>query len=174
MKIKHSLGLVAAAAFALFAGLSATSFGATSKLGAAFEVIAASYVPVSGTTVATEETYGSYTIPGKTLSKKGALRIEGVFKHTNGADDKTMKVKLGSTTYYTKLNTTGTGHEFSVDIVNLADNDVNVSMSGDAATIVEGTEDTATDLLLAITGQKETAGDLLQLKWWRASLMNIP
>ena len=60
-----------------------------------FRMLAASGVQVSHTGNTNETALATVTIPAGAMGPNGRLRIRAVFSHTNGADDKIGRLRLG-------------------------------------------------------------------------------
>jgi hypothetical protein len=73
-----------------------------------------------------------------------------------------VKVKLGTTAFYTSLTTTVAGYVFDVTIANTAEA-VQVAFATGSTAAVAGAVDTAEGVTFSITGQLETTSETLTL-----------
>lgn len=114
-----------------------------------------------------EVTLASLTLPA--MRKNGKLRVTVHYVHTNSANDKTVKVKLGSTVMGSKLTTAKAGDKLVVEIANCNATNAQVGEDGATATVETGTG----SAVLSITGQKETGSETLTVKHWSVELVQL-
>jgi hypothetical protein len=115
-----------------------------------------------------ENTLASLVLPA--LSKNSRLRVSYGVTHTNGADDKIVKVKLGATALLTTTTTAAASDRKSVEIRNKGATNVQASNAGTTAAVETG----VAGVVLSITGQKETGADSLVLTDWLVELIQLP
>lgn len=115
-----------------------------------------------------EVTLATFTVPA--LRKNDSLRVTAQYLHTNSANDKTIKVKLGSTVLGSKLTTAAAGSKLVVDIANRGATNSQIGEDGATATVETG----AGEAVLSITGQKETGSETLTLAAWKVELIQRP
>ncbi len=156
------------------------SDGSTWGLVGGLCVLSQSSVAVSAGAVTTEETLFSMTIPGGSMGPNGALRVTTLFTTTNSANTKTMRIKLGATAFAAQAGTTNaTWENIPQTIRNRGSEASQVTFpaanahtgTATGSAITTGTENTATDLVLAITGQKASAGEVLTLESYTIELI---
>jgi len=82
----------------------------------AVRVLAQSAVPVSVGGTLAEITLASYTLPGNLMGLNGAVRVTGLWSHTNSANTKTLRAKLATQAFAAKAQTTTSSyhHQFVV------------------------------------------------------------
>lgn len=169
----HGLVVGDKVALAFVAGTGALAIAgsfivATRPSADAFTVAATNSATGAGTLEGvTEQTLYSLVIPGGTLGPNDSLRVSAQFAMTNGANDKTLKLKFGSATLLTEVYTTSAAANWNKRISNrgnVARQVFALATDGVSATTVIATQDTATDKTLSITGQKETGSELLVLE----------
>ena len=138
----------------------------------------------SGTATASEEARATITIPKKLLGRYGRIKITTSWNYTNGADDKTMRVRfstISGTAFTEILSTTTQTASLQTEIINNAATNsqkgrapatVNGWTAGTAAAIPTSVVDTdAADTTVVISGQKETAGDTLTLESYSVEIL---
>ena len=146
--------------------------GLLQKLGLPW-MVAQSAVAASVTATTAEETLATVTLPGGSLGANGSLLIEALWSANSDADDKTVRFKLGGTTFQQVLVTTSVTVFNSVTIFNRNSQSSQVAnqLSGgygaSANAVVTGSIATASDQTILITGQKEQAADTLTLEAYR-------
>lgn len=121
----------------------------------------------SGAADTAENTLYSTKIPP--LRKNDRVRVTINVRHTDSANDKTLKVKLGGTAFLTKLTTTGTGYRAVCEIANRGATNSQCGEDG-----AQGTVDTSVETTLLVTGQKETGGETLTLEAALVELIQLP
>lgn len=142
---------------------------------AAAKVQAAQVLAVQNTQVVApantnENTLFSFTVPANSMGPNGVLKVSYITSCTNSANSKSVKVKLGGTTFQTSTVTAVTGVAIMTSIRNR--NATNSQMAansavGDASGSVglnTGSIDTTQDQILSITGTKASAADALALE----------
>lgn len=156
------------------------SDGSTWGLVGGLCVLAHSGVAVSAGAVTTEETLFSMTIPGGSMGPNGALRVTTLFTTTNSANNKTMRIKLGATAFAAQVGTTNATFEnIPQTIRNRGSEASQVTFptanahtgTATGSAITTGTENTAIDLVLSITGQKATGAEVLTLESYTIELI---
>jgi hypothetical protein len=110
-----------------------------------------------------------YTAKIPPLRKNDRLRITSHVRHTNSANNKTVAVKLGGTTFHSVVTTTVAGHKMVTEIVNRGATN---SQAGEAG--AQGTVDTSVETTLTITGTKATGGETLTLEAVMVELIQPP
>lgn len=115
-----------------------------------------------------EVVLATFTVPQ--LRKNDAVRVTAQYLHTNSANDKTVKVKLGATVLASKLTTTGAGSKLVADIANRGATNSQIGEDGAVAAI----ETKSGAAVITITGQKETGSETLTLARWMVELIQRP
>lgn len=131
--------------------------------------IAGSGVAAVVTAASTDEVVlATKTLPA--LRKHDKVRVTAMYSHTDSANDKTIRVKIGSTTVASKLTTTGTGSKLVAEIANCNATNAQIGEDGATAAVETG----AGAAVVSITGQKETGAETLTLKHWTVELVQLP
>jgi hypothetical protein len=131
-----------------------------------------------------ETTLATISVPGNAMGANGRVQVETLWSYTNGADDKTARVRFSgaSGTQYlvTALTTTATlNHVVVIQNANATNSQVGsfistVAYNASTAAHVTSSVDTTADTTVVITGQKETSGDTMTLLWYRVTLTYRP
>jgi hypothetical protein len=108
---------------------------------------------VGGAGVITEVTLVSNTLPAGCMGKIGQIEYATQLENNNNGDDKTLKVKLGTTVLSTTLVTTVTETAITGRVWNAGATNVQVS----ASTSFAGTVDTTAASTVSITATLEVA-----------------
>jgi hypothetical protein len=136
-------------------------------------VLARSGAAVSVGAVTTEATLATITLPGKALGENGFVRISASFTFTNGANDKTTRIKFGGTVVNGIVHTTVTTYRAEVQVINrnATNSQVGAAASSSApqfgtiaAALPTASVDTTADVTILITGQKEVDSETLTLE----------
>ena len=136
-------------------------------------VLGQSAVAASVSNTTDEEVIATVTIPAGVMGLNGRLLIMSNWTITNGANDKTMNIRLGGllgTAFFTSLQTTQATYSDIRWIANrgsaasqvgtvLAASPLAVSTNA----LVTGTINTAVEQTLVFTGQKEVGTEVLTL-----------
>lgn len=157
----------------------ATAVGPNGASGVLPLVIAKSAVAVSGAANTNENTLATISIPAGSMGPNGVLRVYTSWACTNSANNKTFRIKLGSTSYGAQVSTTITGLTMSSVIQNRNDAASQIASSGVMSASsgllsqlnTTGTENTASALNLTLTGQKASAGETLTLNNYMVELI---
>jgi hypothetical protein len=129
---------------------------------------------------ATEDILATVAIPAGLLGVNGQLFIKTQWTCTNGANDKTFRVRLGGIGGTAFLNTTQTTildyiAQTAIANRNSASSQLGTLGSGlygaGGSNFITGTIDTASAQDLVITGQKETSGESLILESYSVEVM---
>lgn len=146
-----------------------------------YRVLGASAVAVSGAADTNENILATINIPAGAMGLNGILRFETIWSHTNGANNKTGRVRLGGiggTVFYNFTNTTTGGNRDNRQIANrgAANSQVcwgsgNSPWGNASSPTTTGTIDTSAATTLVITGQKASAGDTLTLESYLVELI---
>lgn len=115
-----------------------------------------------------EVVLATFTLP--VLRKHDKVRVTALYTHTNSANDKTVKVKLGSTVMASKLTTAAAGSKLVAEIANCNATNAQVGEDGATATV----ETSGGEAVVSITGQKATGSETLTLKHWTVELFQLP
>jgi len=108
---------------------------------------------VGGTGIITEITLASATLPAGCMGKIGQVEYATQLENNNNGDDKTLKLKIGSTTLSTTTVTTATETAITGRVWNAGATNVQVS----ASTSFAGTVDTTAASTVSITATLEVA-----------------
>lgn len=137
------------------------------------ELIAGSAIGFPCVTTALDEILDSFIIPAGMLGVNSVLQIEPVWSYTNSANNKILKVKIGTTTVYTATRTTSVKEAPLIILANrnslysqIRPYDGSYVTAGTVAS-VSTTIDFSVDQILSITGQRANAGDTLRLEYYR-------
>lgn len=142
-------------------------------------VLAQSGIASSITGTVAETTLASVTVPGGLMGPNGSLRVNLSFSMVIGAaQNKTMRVKLGGTTFllYTLNNST----EFLANViirnrnsqgVQLIQNSSNAGIGASSTAMANAAIDTTVDQLLTITGQLQNAGDSVAIEGYTVEVL---
>jgi hypothetical protein len=137
------------------------------------EVLSNSAVAATCSFTASDEVLASFTITARTLGVNSILQIEPLWTFTSSANNKILKVKIGSSTVYSATRTTFVKEGPLVVLANrnsLAsqiqpyDNNYMTAGSGAPATYAI---DFSVNVTVQITGQRANAGDALTLEYYR-------
>lgn len=139
-------------------------------------VLAVSGAAVSVSASTSEEALATITVPANALGVNGALRISTSWSYTNGADDKTMRVRfsgVSGTIFQSNLaTTTATNHAICV-IQNANSTSSQKGGAGSGLTggigvssgaLATASVDTTSETTVVITGQKENSANTLTLE----------
>lgn len=146
------------------------SFG--NLLGNAPYVLAQSGAAASVGAVTSEATLATITVPAGAMGANGSLRISTYWEFTGSTNSKTMKIKLGATTFYNNLTSTAANiswnHQFVIQNANdvaaqVAQSSLSSAFGYNSAAGVAGSENTAVAKDITITGQKASSGETLTL-----------
>lgn len=121
-----------------------------------------------------ETAVATIKIPGGAMGTNGHVHVKAQFSMTGSTNQKTIKVKLGSTAFYTNSTTTA-GHIFAdLDMVVRNADAIDAQIGSPLASGINsgfgtsagvaGTEDTSQDLDLTITVKLASAGETITLK----------
>jgi hypothetical protein len=155
---------------ALIAAGTAADYPAVSR---PVEILSNSAVAASCSAAVFDEVLASFTIRAGTLGVNSILQIEPLWTFTSSANNKIVKVKVGSSTVYSATRTTSVKEGPLVALANrnsLAsqiqpyDNNYVISGSGAPATYAI---DFSSDVTVQITGQRANTGDTLTLEYYR-------
>lgn len=125
--------------------------------------------PVTAAADTTEQTLFTYTLPGGAMGPNGIIEINCVITVNNNANGKTIRVKFGSTTLHTMALASKLSGGFDRRIYNAGDQAVQrmaaSTLFHEAGTsgvgVTSATEDTSSNVVIAVTAQKSTAGDTI-------------
>jgi hypothetical protein len=141
-------------------------------------VLARSGVAVSAGANTNENTLATITVPAGAMGSSGSVRVTCLFSYTNSANNKTLRIQFGGTTYVSQLVTTTTLQALIGGVSNrtsgtqvgwfpLNPNPYN-AQTGSAVT---SSVDTTAAVTILITGQKATAGETLTLERYSVELL---
>lgn len=117
---------------------------------------------LTGTT--DETTLATINIRPKELGAAGGVRVKALFTHTNGGNNKTMKIKFGGTAYYTQVVTTSDFTQAEAIILNRNNVASQAGAGTGASALVTSSVDTDDAFDVTITGQLASAGDSIALE----------
>ncbi|SHL42564.1 hypothetical protein SAMN05216428_102366 [Nitrosospira sp. Nsp11] len=138
------------------------------------EVLSSSAVAVSCASTAADEVLASFTIRAGIFGVNSILQIEPLWTHTNSANNKLLKVKVGGSTIYTATRTTTAKEAPLIVLANRNslsaqiqpyDNTYVTAGSGAPATYAI---DFSAAVDVEITGQRANGVDTLALQYFRA------
>lgn len=136
--------------------------------------LAQSAVAVSHTGNTTETTLATIAVPANMMGPNGALRINAQFSHTNSANNKTSRIRLGATEFAGTVQTTVAGSRIAAIIQNrnVANSQVGgfYGSSGGSAAVTAAI-DTTVSQNLTITGQLASAGETITLESYTVEIL---
>lgn len=125
-----------------------------------------------------ETTLATTTVPASVLGLNGGLRIEAVASVTNSANNKTIKVTYGGTTFNTQTLTTVASARYFCGIRNrnsavaqMSAANANAGVGTNSSPIVTGTVNSAADQTLTITGTLALGTESLGLESYEIWLL---
>jgi hypothetical protein len=160
-------------------GTAAITGGSITGVSGVPYVLGASGVAVSGAADTNENTLATITIPANAMGASGVLRIDTLWTHTNSANNKILRVRLGGgagTAYAAfTVTTVATTHGFTI-IYNrgVANSQVGTSTAPSATSgsaLITSAVDTTSATTIVITGQKASAGETLTLESYCVELL---
>lgn len=139
-------------------------------------------VPLTGT--ASETALATIAIPAGTIGPNGSLRITTLWSHTNSANNKTWRIRLGGiggTAFAAVVrSTTATDHDIRIirnrgsassQVALTAGTGVGFGTSGSAP--VTGSVDTASAQDLVLSGQLANTGETITLEAYTVELLRV-
>lgn len=136
----------------------------------------------SGPADTNENTLKSWTIPGGSMGANGWIVVDMVTTQTNSGNNKTWRVKLGSTNFGAPIPTTAASMRRATKIINqnsasaqiafhsANQNSFTVTSSSNTA----GTEDTSGDLTLSLTAQKALDSEEMTIRGCTIEVWYVP
>lgn len=153
---------------------------AGSKIASVGRILASSVTAVSHTGDTAEFTFATYSLPANTLAQHGRLSVISLWSTTGSVNNKTLRVKLGSTAFLAFVQTGGTSTSYyrttdifarttasEISLVGTAGSGV-----GGQAGTTTGTEDLTTTLSLTLTGQLASSGENVTLEGYQILVFN--
>lgn len=144
-------------------------------------VLGQSAVGVSVGNVTTEAVLATVTIPAGIMGRNGRLIIHSNWTMTNGANDKTMRIRLGGVSGTAFLQSLQTTQATYSDVRWIANRNSFASQVGtvlavsplavSTSALITGTIDTSAETTLVFTGQKESGSDTLTLESYCVQLL---
>lgn len=133
---------------------------------------------VTGTT--NETTLASIIIPANMLGINGMLRITALWSYTNSANNKTLRVNFGGTTWFNQVQTTTASAQSMTMIRNrgAANSQVGYAISAGSAfgstSVANPTAaiDTTASQSITITGQLVNTGETITLESYTVEVLN--
>lgn len=158
---------------------SAVRDGLNDIVGKGIRVLGMSAVAASVSSGTAEVTLATISVPANALGANGRLRITTTWSYTNSANNKTMRVKFGATTFVSVVTTTTAALRHQIDISNVnATNSQKGFVTGLATAFGEsssalqtGANDTTAALDILITGQPATGGETITLESYLVELI---
>jgi hypothetical protein len=142
-------------------------------------VVGQSAVAVSHSGDTNETTLGTITVPAKSMGPNGRVRITTLWSHTSSANNKTLKVKFGSTVYTNVVDTTTASAWLTTMVANRNATNSQVGpaagMTGEGSStsaVVTSGEDTTANVTIAITGQLAVGTETVTLEAYVVELMS--
>lgn len=122
--------------------------------------------PIAMPADTSETTAMSMTIPGTVVGANGGVRVFHKWDYTNSGNNKTMRVKISSSTIGQTIATTTAHFGFQSDFHNKNSESSQVGSAGAGigsagSSALTAAVDTSADFTLSITGQKGSAGETL-------------
>lgn len=180
--MKRLLSLALAWALILAAPLSfaQVSVDATKTgIAPAVYMLAASAADVSAAADTAENVLATITIPGGTVKAGSSIRVWPLWTHTNSANNKTLRVRLGGIggTEYLTITATTTATTDRPILIRVITTGTQKGMAaapvgfGSGAAIVTSSVNMAVDTTIVITGQKASAGETLTLNGYTVEVL---
>ena len=142
------------------------------------KIVEQSAVPVLVTNTTAETTQANLVIPGNSIGTDGAIRIHVLMSHTNNANNKTIKVKLGGVVLNTIVDTTSASLNLEMYTANrgAANSQVSQPVGANsfgvsASAVVTAAVDTSKDQPLLITCQLAVSTDTCQLERFSVEIL---
>jgi hypothetical protein len=159
-------------------GLYAYDGAAWIRAGGGYIVLGSRAVAVSHTGNTTETTLATVVVPAGAMGANGALRVWTLWSHTNGANNKTLRVKLSTTAFVAIVNTSTATFQDLVTVMNRNSASSQLSHAAAQATrfgastsaVTTGSVDTSSAQNLTITGQLATGSDSVTLEGYSVEL----
>lgn len=126
-----------------------------------------------------DNTLATISVPAGAMGPNGILRITTLWSHTNSANNKTLNVKFGGTSWLANIATTTSVTQNIVMIRNRGVTNSQVGFMATtfqsfvtaAASAVTASIDTTTAQSITITGQKASAGETITLESYLVELI---
>lgn len=143
-------------------------------------VLGQSAIAQSVTGTVTETTLASLNIPGGMMGPSGVLRITALFTVTNSANNKTLQVKLGGTSFFAPVLTTSASAQAVVFIRNRGVQNSQIAAAPTGTTFgigastvanVTGAVNTALTQPLIITGTLANTGETITLEGFAVEVL---
>lgn len=140
-------------------------------------IIAQSAVSASITGTLTETTLATITVPANAMGANGRIEIHTMWSTTNSANNKTLRVKFGGTTFQTITMTTNASIQVPMVIANRNATNSQVaspnSSTGSGATtnaVQTSAIDTTAAVTILLTGQLANTGEAITLEAYSVKL----
>jgi hypothetical protein len=137
------------------------------------EVLSSSAVAAASVLTAADEVLGSFTVRAGTIGVNSIIQIEPLWTFTNSANNKILKVRIGSVTVYSATRTTSVKEAPLIVLANrnsLASQIQpydNAYVTAGAGAPTTYTINFANPVTVDITGQRANDGDTLKLEYYR-------
>jgi len=138
------------------------------------EILAGSAIGFSSSLTGIDEVLESFLIPAGTLGVNSILQIEPLWTFTNSANNKTLKIRIGSVEIYNATRTTSVKEAPLIILANRNSLASQIQPYDDAyVTAGSGTPatyaiDFSKNQVVFITGTRADSGDTLKLEYYRA------
>ena len=151
------------------------------KLIGTWRGLAASASQVSHTGDTDETTLATITIPAGVMGANGLLRVTTLWTTTNNANNKTQRIKLGSSEFLAYVATTEASHQHLTVIRNRGAQNSQVGAAKAAANafdlstsaVATASIDTSAQASLSITGQLANAADTITLESYLVEILYL-
>lgn len=148
----------------------------------AARILGASAVAVSGPADTSENILATITVPAGAMGLNGILRVRALWSHTNSANNKTLRIRLGGvggTQFLAIVPTTTASAITDTTIQNrgAANSQVGsvaalvASFGTTSGALATGAIDTSVATTLVLTGQKASAGETITLESYLVELI---
>ena len=138
------------------------------------ELIAGSAIGFSCSLTGLEEILDSFVIPAGLLGVNSILQIEPVWSYTNSANNKTLGVKIGTTTVYSATRTTSAAEAPLIVLMNRNSVKSQIAPYNSGNYLTAGTVTPSTysidfskNQIVFVTGLRANGGDSLKLEYYR-------
>ena len=140
-------------------------------------------VAVAGPPDTVENTLASIVIPAYSMGPNGFVKVHWVTSHTNSANNKFWRVKLGSIGFTALTRTTqGATMQWLTKVQNQNNvasqksfnNQTNIVFGDSGAAVTTGAVNTAVDQTLTITVQKALGTESMVLECWDVEVVYLP
>jgi len=156
------------------------TFTAVTPVKPGVTLLAQSATAVSVTGTLTETVFAAIPLLARTIGENGMLRVTMLWSYTNSANSKTLRTKLGGTSFFTSQPTTTVAARVVLELRNRNSLTSQVSFNA-TTTLALGTSgaanatysiDLSVDQTLQITAQLAATGEVITLEGYTVEAVN--